>query len=42
MGFGMQKWISNMKPKPMFGRRDRRVQNMPINSAGMMSEVYSI
>jgi len=23
MGFGMQSWITNMKPKPFFGRRDR-------------------
>ncbi|HPE78220.1 MAG TPA: hypothetical protein PLC80_19150 [Draconibacterium sp.] len=23
MGFGMQPWISNMKPKPFFGRRNR-------------------
>ena len=23
MGFGLQSWISNMKPRPFFGRRDR-------------------
>lgn len=23
MGFGMQSWISNMKPRPFFGRRER-------------------
>lgn len=23
MGFGMQPWISNMKPRPFFGRREK-------------------
>ncbi len=23
MGFGMQRWITNMKPRPFFGRRER-------------------
>lgn len=34
MGFGMQPWISNMKPKPFFGRRNRPGTEHAVDFAG--------
>lgn len=34
MGFGMQQWISNMKPKPYFGRRNNPVADHIESIAG--------
>lgn len=41
MGFDMQRWISNMKPKPFFGRRNDQATEHPEHISGHhITELY--
>jgi len=43
MGFGMQSWISNAKPKPFFGRRNNPGTEHPENISGHdISNLYHL
>lgn len=43
MGFGMQSWISNAKPKPFFGRRNDPGTGHPENISGHhISNLYHL